>query len=364
MKRLTQAVTKAAVGLVFLVGVVLLLLWLAGFFESKIGVEEQTGIAARPLPKGAETVAVRFIEVPLSESAVGTVEADRQTTVASRILSRVVSIDVEAGRYVEEGEVLATLDDSDLRQRLEQSQAVLDAARAALDQAREELARSERSAAQGAASELEVIRARNTVRASEAEVTRAERAVAEAQTVLGYAVVRAPFAGVVIERLAEVGDTVTPGMPLVTMYDPTRMQLVASVRESLTVRLAVGSKVTAEIESLGLECEAEVIEIVPEASARSRSFQVKVAGPCPPGVYPGMFGRISIPLENARVLVIPASAVQRVGQLDLVDVVQGGSVVRRAIQTGRQFDDGTIEVLSGLREGEQVVITEIAEQGA
>ncbi|KAA0213829.1 MAG: efflux RND transporter periplasmic adaptor subunit [Leptolyngbya sp. PLA3] len=361
MKRTVAIVTKVIVSLGFTLAVGVMLLWLAGFFQPKIDTSRPVRVEHRRVPEGAQVVPVEVVQVPRSESAVGTVEADRQATIASRILSRVVSLDVEAGARVKAGQILATLDDSDLRQRLEQTQAVLDASRASLDQAGEELARAERSAEQGAASELEVIRARNAVRAADANVQRAERSVAEGQTVLDHAIIRAPFDGVVIERQAEVGDTATPGMPLLTMYDPSRMQLVAGVRESLAVRLAVGDYVKAEIESLDLVCEAEVTEIVPEASARSRSFRVKVSGPCPPGVYPGMFGRISIPLEQASVLAVPAQAIHRVGQLDFVDLASGlgpdATLTRRSVQIGRTLDDGLVEVLAGLRQGELVLVS-------
>ncbi|MCL4222244.1 MAG: efflux RND transporter periplasmic adaptor subunit [Phycisphaerales bacterium] len=361
MKRTVAIVTRSLVAIGFTVAVALLLLWLAGFFQSKIDASRPVAVERRLVPDGAEIVPVQLVRVPRTESAVGTVEADRQATIASRILSRVITLDVEAGTRVKSGQILATLDDSDLRQRLEQAQAVLDASRATFDQVSEELARAERSAQQGAASELEVIRARNAVRAADANVKRAERSVAEAETVLEYAVIRAPFDGVVIERRAQVGDTATPGMPLLTMYDPARMQLVASVRESLTVRLNVGDLVKAEIESLDLVCQAEVTEIVPEASARARAFRVKVSGPCPPGVYPGMFGRISIPLEESSVLAVPAAAIRRVGQLDFTDVASasgsGAMLARRSVQVGRVLDGGLVEILSGLREGELVVLS-------
>lgn len=361
MKRTVAIVTKVLVSLGFTVAVAVLLLWLAGFFQSKIDTSKPVAVERRHVPAGAQVVPARVVQLPRAESAVGTVEADRQATIASRILSRVVSLDVEAGARVKAGQILATLDDSDLRQRLEQAQAVLDASRASFDQVSEELARAERSAQQGAASELEVIRARNAVRAADANVKRAERSVAEAETVLDYSIIRAPFDGVVIERQAQVGDTATPGMPLLTMYDPTRMQLVASVRESLTVRLNVGNLVKAEIESLDLVCEAEVTEIVPEASARARAFRVKVSGPCPPGVYPGMFGRISIPLEDSSVLVVPVAAIRRVGQLDFVDVASASgpdaTLTRRSVQVGRTLDHAQVEILAGLHEGELVLLS-------
>jgi multidrug efflux pump subunit AcrA (membrane-fusion protein) len=133
------------------------------------------------------------------------------------------------------------------------------------------------------------------------------------------------------------------------------MQLVASVRESLEQRLQVGQSIGVQLEKFNKQCKGTISEIVPEAQSASRSFQVKVTGPCPPGIYSGMFGRILIPLEEEDVLVIPRRAVQNIGQLELVEVVDHGQVARRSIRTGRTFDDD-VEVLSGLQEGEQVVL--------
>ena len=127
---------------------------------------------------------------------------------------------------------------------------------------------------------------------------------------------------------------VTPGQILVTLFDPKRMQLVASVRESLTYRLREGQSIEVQIERLDLQCSGTISEIVPEAQSNSRTFQVKVTGPCPPGIYSGMFGRILIPLDEEEVLVIPGRAVQHVGQLQLVDVLEDGRVMRRSIRAG------------------------------
>jgi hypothetical protein len=109
------------------------------------------------------------------------------------------------------------------------------------------------------------------------------------------------------------------------------------------------------IEGLKKQCTGTISEIVPEAQSASRAFQVKVIGPCPPGIYAGMFGRIQIPLkEEELVLVIPRRAVRQVGQLELVEVVEQGQTIRRAIRTGRTVGED-VEVLSGLREAEEVV---------
>jgi len=175
------------------------------------------------------------------------------------------------------------------------------------------------------------------------------------QTTLDCATIRSPIDGTVIDKKVDVGDMVSPGQILVTLFDPKRMQLVASVRESLTHQLQIGQGIGVRVEGLNKQCSGTVSEIVPEAQSASRSFQVKVTGPCPPGVYSGMFGRILIPLQEEEVLVIPRRAVRNVGQLELVDVVENRRPVQRAIRTGRTFDEN-VEVLSGLREGEQVVL--------
>ena len=193
------------------------------------------------------------------------------------------------------------------------------------------------------------------MRSAKAELERARQVLEEARIVEAYATVRAPLSGRVIDKKVNAGDTVSPGQMLVTMYDPSHMQMVACVRESLALRLKVGEQVPARLDTLGYDCHSTVSEIVPEAQAESRSFHVKVTVPCPPNVYSGMFGRILIPLEDEDLLVVPAAAVRRVGQLDEVDVVADAVLSRRAVQLGRTLDEG-LEVLSGLKEGEKVVL--------
>jgi hypothetical protein len=146
---------------------------------------------------------------------------------------------------------------------------------------------------------------------------------------------------------------------LVTLYDPLRMQLVARVRESLTHRLKVGEDIGVHVDALGKTCVGQVSEIVPEAESASRTFSVKVTGPCPAGIYSGMFGRLLIPLDERKVLAVPRAAVRRIGQLDVVEVVAEGRRQRRTVQLGRPLaapNGQLVEVLAGLREGEQVVV--------
>jgi multidrug efflux pump subunit AcrA (membrane-fusion protein) len=135
------------------------------------------------------------------------------------------------------------------------------------------------------------------------------------------------------------------------------MQLVASVRESLIDRIRKDQVLSVQIDALRRECHGTVTEIVPESDVSSRSFLVKVSGPCPPDIHSGMFGRLLIPMDPERWLVIPRTAIRRVGQLEIVDVADAGgqTLQRRVVRTGRTRDND-VEILSGLREGEQVAL--------
>ena len=338
----------------------LLLMVFAGVFTEKVSETELS--PTRQLESGWTAVEAKLLRQPRFESAVGSIEPIHQSSVASKILAKVAEVRVSAGQQVEAGEVLVRLNDDDLQSRLKQAEASLSAARAHAEQAQLDLARAKRLIELRAVSQAELEAASTNARSSEAEVEQALRTVEEAHVVLDYATITAPFGGIVIDKNVQAGDTVTPGQPLLTLYDPTQMQLVVNVRESLAMDLQVGQQVPAKLEALDYECPATVREIVPQAEAGSRSFQVKVSGPCPPGIYSGMFGRVLLPLEDEELLVIPAAALRRVGQLTLVDVVIDGRLERRSVQLGRELKD-QVEVLAGLRAGEKVAVPAAA-QGA
>lgn len=334
-------------------GLILLLLALAGLFHGKVP-NEQPEIAEQDAKKSV-VAEVRLLRRPRYETAVGTIKAVHEAAVASRLLARVVEVNVKAGQAVQQDDILVRLDDKDLLARHRQAEAAWESAKANLENATAEFARAKRLWTGKAISQQEYDRALTALRTAEAEVTRTENAVQESRALLGYATVKAPLSGVVIDKKVEVGDTVTPGQTLVTLFNPGKMQMLVSVREALALKLHVGQKVPGRIEALDRDCEATISEIVPEAQAASRSFTVKVVGPCPPGVYSGMFGRIYIPLEDEEIVVVPAAAVKRVGQLEMVLVVEEGKLRRRHIQTGRVLG-ADVEVLAGLRPGDRVAV--------
>jgi RND family efflux transporter MFP subunit len=359
--RLLRWIAGAVVALAFAAGVVLLMLWLADKFSAKVpatGGSPQAGASSIPAERLATA---HIITQPVVESAVGTVRAVHEVSIGSKLLARVLEVNLKAGQKVRSDEVLVRLDDTDLHARLEQAKAAVTSSEAARTQAASDERRAARLVKTRTISEQQYEESLTALRGADANLKRTREAVKEVEATLSWATIRSPINGTVIDKKVDVGDMVSPGQLLVTLFDPKRMQMVASVRESLASRLQPDQQIGVCLDKLaGKQCAGTISEIVPEAQSESRTFQVKVTGPCPPGVYAGMFGRILIPLDEEQVLVIPKAAVRNVGQLQLVDVLDNDQTSRRAIRVGRTIRDD-VEVLSGLHEGERVVLPTTAD---
>ena len=163
--------------------------------------------------------------------------------VASKLLAKVTEVNVQASQEVKAGQVLVRLDDADLQAQFKQAEAGVAAAQATYDQAQIDYDRVKRLFEQANASKTEFDQADTTLKTASAQLDRAKQAQDQAQTVLSYATIRSPIDGTIVDKRVQVGDTTQPGQTVATLYDPTHMQLVASVRESLTDRLKVGQTI-------------------------------------------------------------------------------------------------------------------------
>lgn len=351
----------------FLLGIVVLSLvigWLAGLFIPKIQPGETVADRGRvTLGDSAEVDEVREVVKPYIEDAVGTLKAATRTQIAARIMAPIEQIHVNAGEMVEAGEVLVTLDRRDVESRLSQAESALEGARVAMRQAESDFERDSRLLQKNAVSRQQFEHSKTALEAARSEVEQAEEAVAEAKVKLSYTEITAPQAGTVVDRLAEPGDTARPGVPLLVLYDPGSLRLEVPVMENLAIKLKKGDALTVHVEALDREVEAIVDEIVPQAETASRSFLVKVALPRSEGLYEGMFGRLLIPSGSRRHLCLPIAAIQTVGQNEFVYVVEedepgAPTLERRFITTGRLGMKEHVEVLSGVKAGDKVLLRE------
>jgi len=349
----TSSLMKWLLALVMIAIVSLMLLFLAGVFHRKV--PPQSGPMTTRSADGVKHVAVRLLKQPRYETGTGTAKPVQESAVAAKLLAKVLEVSVTAGQSVLKDQVLVKLDDADLQARWKQAKAGLTSAQVRSEQTKTEFGRAEQLKSKNAISQTDFDSAQAAMKSAAAEFERATQALKESQVMLDYATIRSPMSGTIIDKRVAVGDTVSPGQILLTLFDPTHMQMVASVRESLALKLKRGQLLPTRLDALDFDCEATISEVVPESDVASRSFTVKVTGPCPPGVYSGMFGRLMIPLDEKEMLVIPVTAVRTIGQLTMVDVVSDNSVSRRNVRLGRTLEED-IEVLAGLVEGELVVV--------
>jgi len=359
--RVLKAIVPLAAGLVVLV---LVIAWLSGFFVEKIPAGTAP-VAQRKLAPDTPTDMVHEVVKTYYEEAVGTLKAASRTEISSRVLAPIEKIHVRAGQAVRSGEVLIELDSRQLETQRSQAQANLAAAEAAYENAQTEYQRNQKAYAARAIPKQRLDESLRNLEVSRANLTHARQALAEAEVMLSYATITAPKAGVVVDRLAEEGDTAQPGVPLLVLYDPDSLRLEVPVMEDLASRIQVGQKLTVRIDALPpeqREVEAVVDEIVPQAQSATRSVIVKCKVPRRPGMYEGMFGRLLVPAGKRRHLCLNVDAIERIGQLEFVDVVRpDGTLERRLIKTGRMGFPGRVEVLSGLKAGERVVLHQSAQ---
>ena len=294
-------------------------------------------------------VAVKVKSVALeawqaTEEVVGTVRSKQRAVIEAKVSGRVLQYLATPGQMVKSGELLAELDVQEIRARLEQ-------ARATLDQADKEMVRYQQLIASHAAS-------RQDFDTAEAKQKVARAGLSEAETMLGYARVTAPFSGIITRKLAEVGDLAMPGKPLMEIEAPGSLRFEADLPEAILDRIKLGAKMQVKVASVPQAFAATVSEIAPVADAVSRTFQVKFDLPAAEGLRTGQFGRVSVPVAETRVLRVPREAVLRRGQMELVFVVRDRLATLRLVKTGKTLNGGT-EILSGLDEGEQLVVSEV-----
>jgi RND family efflux transporter MFP subunit len=293
-------------------------------------------------PVPVEVVNIERARVSATEDVVGTVSARSRATISAKITGRIEELRVAPGQKVAKGELLARLDAREIKARLDQAQAVL-------KQEEADRARFERLLKSKAVTRQEFDAVDTRFRVAVAGLKRAE-------TTLDYSKISAPFDGVITRKLADVGDLLAPGKPLLEMEDTSALQLEAGVPEALVGQLSLGMKLSARAGTPEKKLTCVVDEISPSASPGSRTFLVKCTLPKAEGVRAGQFGRVGIPVAEKETLRIPASALVVRGQLEMVFVAVEGRALMRLVKSGRQ-DGDTVELLSGVEAGEQVIIS-------
>ncbi len=346
-----KSIKKVGIPLLAIVVLLLMVGWMAGLFSEKI----PPGVNPPEVVSLDEAVPVLAVEVTIIEKVPASVEATQATLISSRLMARIVTVNVRAGDSVSRGDLILELENSDIKAQVQQAEARIRAASARLNEAKKTLARVQELQDGGVMSISDLDKAVANHESLLAEMAGANQSLEEARTALSYTEIVAPFDGRIVDRFAEPGDTAQPGTKLLALYNPLNLRVEAQVREHLALDLEVGQPLQVEIPSLKKVVDAVIEERVPAADPGSRSFLVKAGVAFDKDMLPGMYARLLVPADSKIQLTIPADRVAPVGQLDLVWAVQDGHSYRRFVRIGQLVNDGQIEILSGLAEGDMVL---------
>jgi RND family efflux transporter MFP subunit len=299
-------------------------------------------VPAAQLP--VATVSVTTVELkprPAFEEVVGTVRAKLRAVIEAKVSGRIDRMLAVPGATAKAGDLLAQLSAPEIQARLDQAQAVR-------QQAETDLKRF-----------TALLESRTLTRAefdnAQAKARVAQAAVIEAETLLSYTRITAPFDGVITRKHADVGDLAAPGKPLLEMEDATALRLEADVPEAVVGRLKLSDKLPVRIAAVGTELLGVVSEIAPAADPNSRTFLVKLDLSGSPGLRAGQFGRVSMPVGETTALRVPASAVVQRGQMEILFVVADGKARLRLVKTGKRIGS-EVELVSGVEAGEKIVV--------
>ncbi|WP_419781029.1 efflux RND transporter periplasmic adaptor subunit [Maridesulfovibrio sp.] len=354
--------------------IMFLVLWMSGSFQSGM-IEKGRILSSRSAEDPARTVLAERVFVPVIYEAVGTVRPETEASIESQVTGKVLKVLVRSGQKVSKGDPLIIMDSREFKTRLESAQQGLKSSQAAERQAREAInaakaesdtatatwKRMKKLFADKVATQDELDRveaaylkakaalaqAEDGLDAAGAGVRQARKGVEEAGIGLGYTTIKAPADGEVAKRMVEPGDLAFPGKSLMLIQTGGALRLEALVREGLIGQVRIGQKLNVDIQALGERAEAVVEEVVPSADPLTRTFLVKAGLEPLPGLYPGMFGRLLVPVTEKEVVLVPARAVFRVGQLETVLARINGEWEPVYVRSGARHGN-KLEILSGL----------------
>ncbi|WP_367026393.1 efflux RND transporter periplasmic adaptor subunit [Methylococcus sp. ANG] len=332
---------------------VLMLVWMEGGFVGKAA----PGLRAEDQKSQAIGETVTLVPQTIADTTVwpATVSARVVARISPKVAGRIVEITRKVGDPVRRGEVVARLEAKELGARLGQARAQLASAEAEAVRARAELIRSESLYAKEAATQQTLETAQAAARAANAQVKAAQNAIAEAGSVFGETELKSPVDGTVVSRELDRGDTAMPGMSVLTVQESGRLRIEGAVAERCAGALRAGTPLMARGGAPDQAYPVEVDEVAPAADPATRTVWFKARLPDTAAWQPGAYASVELPCGQREVLLIPAAAVTRIGQIESVRVVEQGRSVLRHIRTGRPLD-GQLEVLSGLEPGETIQI--------
>ncbi len=305
------------------------------------------------------SMVVKAVNAPLERTVDGTIEAINQATISAQTAGRITEILYDVNDVVPPGAVVIRLKGNEQRAGLEGAQAALTEAKARNAEALTTYQRIADLFQRHVVSKSQLDQATANRDAAAARLSAAQAGIVTAREGVGYTEIRAPYGGVVTQRLVQGGESVSPGTPLMTGLSLRDLRVNTYIPQSIVMQVRRINKAAVYLHDQRIE--ATKITIFPEAASASSTFRARLD--LPPGVLdlaPGMYVKVGLVIGEANRLLIPASAVVERAEVTGVYVLDAqGRATFRYVRPGHRLGD-KLEILAGLQSGERIALDPIA----
>jgi RND family efflux transporter MFP subunit len=306
-----------------------------------------------------ENVATATVgEIAAGPAISGELTAAREATIRAQVGGSIVQLPVDRGQPVRAGAVVARISSRDLDSAFESAKVAVSSAETALAVARADHERTETLVKGGALAARELDQTRNALSNAEAQLAAARARQTSVWQQIDDTSVRAPFAGVVSERPASVGDVVTAGAELLTIIDPSSLRLEALVPSGQIQDIEPGAPVEVAIRGVADRVRGTVERVMPSADPVTRQVSIFVSVPNRGGkLIAGLFADGRVLTASRTGVIVPVSAVDETGPVPTVTRIRDGKAERAPVELGiRKLDTERIEIVKGVAAGDVLIV--------
>lgn len=331
----------------------------AGHAPQAKAVETPAPSASAP-PVSISTAEVKEVPMPRFLNFTGELKGSRQAMLAPDVAGKVVSAPIERGSIVKEGDVILQLDDRAAKLSLQEAEASLQDAKLKVEWARTEQERNKVLLKPGAISAQEFERLKLNQSTADTTLKAATARLDSAKKALADTVLRAPFGGMIVERLTEEGEFVSSSSGVAVLVATETLRLIIQVPETQVGQVRAGQEASFSVPAFPGETFTGTVKHVGGAlreATRDLALEAEVANP-DGKLRPGMFaeGRLELAQQKTLALPSPALRVDADGKTQRVFVVRDGSVEERIVEIGEKKDE-LVEIRAGVTAGEAVVLS-------
>jgi membrane fusion protein (multidrug efflux system) len=303
-----------------------------------------------------EVAAVVSKEMVFQVTATGSIKPKESATVSSEVAARVLEVPAREGQKISKGTLLARLNDRDLRLQIEEAQSAI--TKEQVDLAKDQYERNQRLFAQGAVTKQQLDLAKNQFLNLDSAFQTAAAKIRQLREQITKTQIVAPISGVVARKFVNPGELLAPGAPVVVMENTEEVLVDVDVSDRDVVKLHSGMDVEASTDAYpGRTFKGSVDRVGSTANPVSRSFTVQARIDNPKQeLRSGMIASLRVVMAKKRALLVPLEGVRGEGETAKVFVVRDGVAHLVPVQLGDRLDREA-EVLSGLTEGDQVVVS-------